>query len=81
MRRELALHLRTTGPFRTPRDTMRRHVLVPCGQVAERAARRELARSARDDDGGLGGFIPGGGRGGEDDLLGGGDSFEAAKAR
>ncbi|KXZ46373.1 hypothetical protein GPECTOR_44g5 [Gonium pectorale] len=48
-------------------------------QIAERAARRDLARS-RDDDG-PGGFIPGGGRGGEDDLLGGGDSFEAAKAR
>ncbi|GLC42528.1 hypothetical protein PLESTB_001107700 [Pleodorina starrii] len=56
-----------------PRETGRDKV------VAERAARRELARS-RDDDG-PGGFIPGGGRGGEDALMGGGDSFEAAKAR
>ncbi|EFJ43657.1 hypothetical protein VOLCADRAFT_96232 [Volvox carteri f. nagariensis] len=56
-----------------PRETGRDKVL------AERAARRELARS-RDDDG-PGGFIPGAGRGGEDELMGGGDSFEAAKAR
>ncbi|GIL85849.1 hypothetical protein Vretimale_8885 [Volvox reticuliferus] len=61
--------LEDVAPRETGRDKL----------VAERAARRELARS-RDDDG-PGGFIPGGGRGGEDDLLGGGDSFEAAKAR
>ncbi|GLI71714.1 hypothetical protein VaNZ11_017012 [Volvox africanus] len=61
--------LEEVAPRETGRDKM----------VAERAARRELDRS-RDDDG-PGGFIPGGGRGGEDDLMGGGDSFEAAKAR
>ncbi|GIL58260.1 hypothetical protein Vafri_13350 [Volvox africanus] len=61
--------LEEVAPRETGRDKM----------VAERAARRELARG-RDDDG-PGGFIPGGGRGGEDDLMGGGDSFEAAKAR
>ncbi|KAG2437588.1 hypothetical protein HYH02_011228 [Chlamydomonas schloesseri] len=45
--------------------------------VAERAARRQLARQ---DDDGPGGYLPGGGRG-EDSLMGGDDSFAAAKAR
>ncbi|KAG2429302.1 hypothetical protein HXX76_011070 [Chlamydomonas incerta] len=61
--------LEDIAPKETGRDKM----------VAERAARRELARSGRDDDG-PGGFLPGGGRG-EDALMGGDDSFAAAKAR
>ncbi|PNH00899.1 hypothetical protein TSOC_013251 [Tetrabaena socialis] len=48
--------------------------------MAERSARRELARAGRDDDG-PGGYVPGAGRGGEDSLMGGGDDFQAAKAR
>ncbi|PNW81664.1 hypothetical protein CHLRE_06g255250v5 [Chlamydomonas reinhardtii] len=61
--------LEDVAPRETGRDKM----------VAERAARRELARSGRDDDG-PGGYLPGGGRG-DDALMGGDDSFAAAKAR